>query len=80
MVITFDGLRMQDVPNLVHAQFHINDDGPLEGGAAWRVPKIVFTDPGITKTLGRVSYTQMSAAREAAVQVRWKTSGMTRRH
>ena len=30
-------------------------------------PKVVFTDPNITTPLGRVSYTEMHAAREAAI-------------
>lgn len=61
VVITFNGLTMASVPDFVHAQFHIGDDGPLGGGAAWLVPKVVFTDPGITKILGRVSHTQMKS-------------------
>jgi hypothetical protein len=67
VIIFFDGSNMTPVPWLVHAQFHIQDDGPLPGGAAWEVPKIVFTNPEVTKILGRVSATQMGAQREAAI-------------
>ncbi|HEX4140896.1 MAG TPA: hypothetical protein VHY09_11150 [Candidatus Methylacidiphilales bacterium] len=67
VVITFNGLTMANVPDFVHAQFHIGDDGPLKGGAAWLVPKIVFTDPGITKILGRVSHTQIAADGEVPI-------------
>ncbi len=64
VVITLDGRTMAGVPAIVHAQFHIMDDGPLQGGGAWIIPKVVFADPEITKTLGRVSHTQMAAGRE----------------
>jgi hypothetical protein len=54
-------------------QYHIQDDGPLPGGAAWSCPKVVFCDPGMTKILGRVSFTQMKAGRDvpllSAIQV-----------
>lgn len=68
VVITFDGSNMGPVPDIVHAQYHIQDDGPLPNGAAWEVPKIVFADPGITKTLGRVSHTDMAAGRESPIE------------
>ena len=61
VVITFDGRNMAPVPGLIHMQFHQPDDGPLQGGAAWLVPKIVFSDPGITKTLGRAGVRAGSA-------------------
>ncbi len=64
---------MAPVPLFIHAQYHIQDDGPLQNGAAWVSPKIVFCDPGMTKILGRVSYTQMKTDRDvpliSAIQV-----------
>lgn len=69
VIITFNGENMAPVPTLVHMEgFHPNDDGPLEGGAAWVPPKIVFTDPAVTKILGRVSHTQMAAQRDAPIR------------
>jgi len=67
VVITFDGHNMGVVPMMIHMQYHQQDDGPLDGGAAWIVPKVVFTDPGITKPLGRVSHTQMRDGHEAPI-------------
>jgi hypothetical protein len=67
VVIFFDGHNMAPVPMMVHMQYHQPDDGPLDGGAAWTPPKIVFTDPAVTKILGRVSHTQMTAGREAPI-------------
>lgn len=67
VVITFNGHTMAGVPGFVHAQFHIADDGPLEGGGAWLAPKIVFTDPGITKILGRVAHAQIAPGGPAAI-------------
>lgn len=64
VVIFFDGRNMAPVPAIIHAQYHIQDDGPLPGGAAWTSPKVVFSNPEVTKILGRVSYTQMSASRD----------------
>jgi hypothetical protein len=66
VVIYFEGSNMAPVPMFVHMQYHVPDDGVLEGGAAWMVPKVVFADPGLTKTLGRVSATQMRAGHETA--------------
>jgi hypothetical protein len=43
------------------------DDGPLPDGHHYYVPKVCFCDAEITKPLGRVSYTQMHASREAAI-------------
>jgi hypothetical protein len=67
VVIFFDGRNMGPVPAVVHAQYHIQDDGPLPNGAAWDVPKIVFSDPDITHTLGRVSHTEMKAGRDVPI-------------
>jgi hypothetical protein len=64
VVIFFDGRNMAPVPPLIHAQYHLQDDGPLKNGANWISPKVVFCDPEITKILGRVSYTQMKADRD----------------
>jgi hypothetical protein len=68
VIIFFDATHMGPVPGIVHAQFHISDDGPLGGGAAWLIPKIVFTNPEVTKTLGRVSHTQLAADRAAPLK------------
>lgn len=62
-----DLLKPQISPVVREQQFFQLDDGPLPGGHHFNGPKIVFTDPDITKPLGRVSYTQMVAAREAAI-------------
>jgi hypothetical protein len=67
VVIFFEGDKIRLIPILVHMQFHQQDDGPLPGGANWDAPKVVFTDPAVTKALGRVSATQMRASREAAI-------------
>jgi len=64
VVIFFDGHNMAPVPDIIHAQYHIQDDGPLPNGAAWTSPKVVFSNPEVTKILGRVSYTQMKADRD----------------
>jgi hypothetical protein len=67
VIIFFDGRNMAPVPQIVHAQFHIQDDGPLSNGAAWVIPKVVFTNPEVTQILGRVSATQMGEDRDAAL-------------
>jgi hypothetical protein len=67
VVIFFDGHNMGPVPDMIHGQYHIKDDGPLDGGAAWIVPKVVFCNADISKILGRVSRTQMAASREVAL-------------
>jgi hypothetical protein len=48
-------------------QFFQLDDGPQPNGHHYLVPKIVFSDPNVTRAFGRVSYTQMQASREAAI-------------
>jgi len=67
VIIFFDGRNMAPVPPIVHAQFHIQDDGPLPNGASWVTPKVVFTNPEVTQILGRVSATDMHAERDAAL-------------
>jgi hypothetical protein len=67
VIVFFDATNMGPVPGIVHAQDHVPDDGPLEGGAAWIAPKIVFTNPAVTRVLGRVSHTQMKANGEMAI-------------
>ena len=64
VVIFFDGRNMAPVPDIIHQQFHQQDDGPLPNGANWISPKVVFSNPEVTKTLGRVSNTQMKADRD----------------
>jgi hypothetical protein len=67
VIIFFDGHNMAPVPGIVHAQFHIHDDGDLPDGASWNVPKIVFTNPEVTKALGRVSATQLHSGRDGSI-------------
>jgi hypothetical protein len=62
-----DLLKPQISPVVREQQFFQIDDGPLPGGHHFMGPKVVFTDPNITTPLGRVSYTEMHAAREAAI-------------
>jgi len=54
-------------PVPVHDQFIIMDDGPVPGGHHFLAPKVVFSNPDATRTLGRVCYTQMKAAGEVAI-------------
>ncbi len=67
VIIFFDGRNMAPVPPIVHAQFHIQDDGPLPDGANWVTPKVVFTNPEVTQILGRVSAKEMGQDRDAAL-------------
>ncbi|MCE0524004.1 MAG: hypothetical protein LV480_13930 [Methylacidiphilales bacterium] len=67
VVVLFDGTQTGLVPQQVYAQFMIMDDGVIPGGHHWRSPKVVFTNPEVTKVLGRVSYTQMQDGPEAAL-------------
>jgi hypothetical protein len=67
VIIVFNGHNMSPVPAIVHAQDHIQDDGPLPGGANWKTPKIVFTNSTVTRILGRVSCTQMQADGQMAI-------------
>jgi len=67
VVIFFDGRNMAPVPPIVHAQFHLQDDGSLPNGAAWTTPKVVFTNPEVTQILGRVSATEMGQERDVAL-------------
>ena len=67
VVIFFDGRNMAPVPAIIHAQYHIQDDGPLEGGAAWTSPKIVFANADISKILGRVSHQEMADNRDIPI-------------
>jgi hypothetical protein len=64
VIVFFDGRSMTLVPDLVHAQYHIHDDGKEAGTADWVSPKVVFSNPDVTKILGRVSYTQMKTDRD----------------
>ena len=43
VVIFFDCRNMTPVPAIIHAQYHIQDDGPLPNGANWISPKVVFS-------------------------------------
>jgi len=60
VVIFFEREKIESVPSLVQTEFKKPDDGPDPLGQNWASPKVVFTDPGVTKAIGRVSYTQMS--------------------
>ncbi len=55
------------MPNLVQAEFQKKDDGPTGKGPNWIPPKVVFTDPGVTKAIGRVSSTQIHEGSEAVL-------------
>ena len=52
------------VPAIVHAQYHIHDDGKAAGTADWISPKVVFSNADVSKILGRVSYSEMKADRD----------------
>ena len=69
VIVFFDGRNMAPVPGIVHAQFHIQDDGPLPNGASWNTPKLVFSNPDLTKTLGRVSATQLNRTRDQLIYI-----------
>jgi len=60
VVILLDSEKMATVPKVVRTEFEKVDDGPQLKGPSWVSPKVVFTDPEVTKAIGRVSYTQMS--------------------
>jgi hypothetical protein len=64
VIVFFDGRSMAQVPDFVHSQYHIHDDGNAPGGAEWIMPKVVFTNPDVNKILGRVSFTQMKSDRD----------------
>jgi hypothetical protein len=64
VIVFFDGRSMTLVPDIVHAQYHLHDDGKAAGNADWVSPKVVFSNPDVTKILGRVSYTQMKDERD----------------
>jgi hypothetical protein len=66
VIILFDSQNTAKVPRIVQAEFEKVDDGPQPQGPNWISPKVVFTDPGITKAISRVSYTQMSGEGTAA--------------
>jgi hypothetical protein len=53
--------------NVREEQFFQMDDGVVPGGHHFYAPKIAFSDAEATKTLGRVSHTQMMATREGAI-------------
>jgi nucleoredoxin len=54
-------------PIIRDQQFFQYDDGPVPGGHHFYAPKIVFSDADVTKAFGRVSFTQMKASGEAAI-------------
>jgi hypothetical protein len=43
------------------------DDGPMPGGHHFYAPKIVLTDPDVTKVLGRISHAQLITSGDAAI-------------
>ncbi len=59
--------EMTKTPDIVHHQFSQYDDGDLANHANYITPKIVFSTPDLSKTLGRVSYTDMKSSRDAAI-------------
>ena len=68
IIIYFDNNNeMGQVPMIVHHQFSQYDDGAAAKGANYLVPKVVFSTPDASTTLGRVSYTQMKASGTLAI-------------
>ena len=69
IIIFLDGnAHLGDLSPIIRdQQFFQLDDGPMPGGHHFYGPKIVFSDPDITKAYGRVSFTQMKADREMAI-------------
>ena len=68
IVFADDTIPMGNLPAVVRDQelFQM-DDGPMEGGHHFYVPKIGFTDADVTTALGRVSETQLLHTREQAI-------------
>jgi hypothetical protein len=60
-------VSLDSVPPLVRDQLFIMDDGPLPGGHHFYAPKIVISDPDVNRIFGRVSFTQMKAGRQLAI-------------
>jgi hypothetical protein len=54
-------------PAIVHHQFSQYDDGAAAKGANYLAPKVVFSTPDASRTLGRVSFTQMKAGGSLAI-------------
>ena len=68
IIIFFDGNQeMGQAPAIVHHQFSQYDDGAAAGGANYVPPKVVFSTPDASRTLGRVSFTQMKAGGSLAI-------------
>jgi hypothetical protein len=67
IIIVADGNNdLGSLPPIVLAQFFVLDDGPMPGGHHFYGPKIVFSDPDVTKTFGRISHTQIKTNGDAA--------------
>jgi len=60
-------IDLGSLPSLIRDQLFILDDGPIPGGHHFYAPKIVISDPEVSKIFGRVSFTQMKAAGTAAI-------------
>ena len=73
IIIVNGNADMPQTPAIVHHQFSALDDTGLPPGVNYFQPKIVFSDPNATKTLGRVWATEMHTDRtipiESAFQV-----------
>ena len=54
-------------PKIILDQLVHLDDGHLPDGHHFLTPKVVFSSPDVTKTFGRVSYTQMQKTQKAAI-------------
>ena len=68
VIIFIDGNGELDaLPDPVRDQLFIPDDNPMPAGHHYWSPKVVFSNPDATRTLGRVCYTQMKAEGEAAI-------------
>jgi len=60
VVIFFEREGITSAPDFVQKELQKPDDGPDPLGQNWVSPKVIFTDPGVTKAIGRVSYAQMN--------------------
>ena len=68
IIIFLDGNNeMGQTPAIVHHQFSQYDDGAAAKGANYVPPKVVFSTPDASRTLGRVSFTQMKAGGSLAI-------------
>jgi hypothetical protein len=67
VVIFVDGHYMYRVPNIVHRELMTHDEDNLPHFGEWILPKIVFTDPQVTKILVTVAHSQLRDGRDAPI-------------